>query len=423
MTGRKGSDFRELGHGTRFAQPLDMLPAQTVIFAVALAAAPLLATAETSKPGSARHAPKQSTTADVTAESSAPGWDAAYAEARADMLAGRFSAAVQKFEALLLTAPDPANRMLVAELLAACKTWAQGGFVLTTPTQLALTQPMANRRTLDELAILYTNAVLNGVYAGIVIDIYSKTRSAAGAILPPLGLAGVEAGIVALVDYTVGFRYGVPQSAVSGMYIGFEEALAWLLWHEAHYPGSNKWGDKTVATLTWGLGTAGAVTGGIVGTLRGTTPGRAAFMGSAALWSGAVVGTLAGAIDKAADTGLLAAGIALNLGAIGGALLGAEVSPSIARVRFIDLGGLCGGLLVGGLYFAAADKSASPRGAAASLGIGMATGVATAWYFTRHMEEDFPRTGQTQSAMASMVPTIAPTANGAGMIFGVAGTL
>jgi len=36
-------------------------------------------------------------------------------------------------------------------------------------------------------------------------------------------------------------------------------------------------------------------------------------MGSAALWSGAVVGTLAGAIDKKSDTGLLAAGIALNL--------------------------------------------------------------------------------------------------------------
>jgi hypothetical protein len=196
-----------------------------------------------------------------------------------------------------------------------------------------------------------------------------------------------------------------------------------LLWHEEHYPGSTKWGAKTVATLTWGLGTAGALTGGVVGTFLGTTPGRASFMGSAALWTGAVVGTLAGAIDKKSDTGLLAGGIALNLGAIGGAFLGAQVSPSIARVRFIDLGGLCGGLLVGGLYFAAADKDIGPRGAAASLGIGMATGVATAWYFTRHMEEDFPHTGQTQSAVASMIPTIAPTTTGAGLVLGVAGAL
>ena len=402
---------------------LDMRPTRIFIFAVALVAAPLAATAETSKPISAHHAPKQLTKADVAAAASAPGWDAAYAEARADMLAGRFPEAVQKFEALLLTAPDPANRLVVAELLAACRTWAQGGFVLATPTQLALSKPMVNRRTLDELAILYTNAVLNGAFAGIVIDIHNNPSSAAGYILPPLGLAAAEAGIVALVDYTIGFRYGVPQSTVSGMYIGYEEALAWLLWHEAHYPNSTKWGGKTVTTLTWGLGTAGALTGGVVGTFLGTTPGRAAFMGSAALWSGAVVGTLAGAIDKAADTGLLAAGIALNLGAIGGALLGAEVSPSIARVRFIDLGGLSGGLLVGGLYWAMAGKDARPPGITAALGIGMAAGVGTAWFFTRHMEEDFPRTGQAPSALASMVPTIAPTSNGPGFVLGVAGAL
>jgi hypothetical protein len=282
---------------------------------------------------------------------------------------------------------------------------------------------MVNRRTLDELAILYTNAVFNGAFAGIVIDIHNSPSSAAGWILPPLGLAAVEAGIVALVDNTVGFRYGVPQSTVSGMYIGYEEALVWLLWHDAHYTGPEKWGGKAVASLTWGLGTAGALAGGVAGTFLGTTPGRAAFMGSAALWSSAVVGALAGAIDKKADTGLLVAGIALNLGAIGGALLGAQVSPSIARVRFIDLGGLCGGLLVGGLYFAAADKDIGPRGAAASLGISMAAGLGAAWFFTRHMEEDFPRTASTPSALASMVPTIAPTSNGAGMILGFAGAL
>jgi len=402
---------------------LGMRPTQIVVFAVALVAAPLLATAETSKQSGAHHAPKQLTKTDVAATPSAPGWDAAYAEARADMLAGRFAAAVQKFEALLLTAPDPANRLLVAELLAACRTWAQGGFVLATPTQLALSKPMVNRRTLDELSILYGNAVLNGVFAGIVIDTYSKSKSAAGNILPPLGLAAAEAGIVALVDNTVGLRYGVAQSTVSGMYIGYEEALVWLLWHEAHYPGSDRWGDKRVAMLTWGLGTVGSLAGGIAGTFLGTTAGRAAFMGSAALWSGAVVGTLAGAIDKKSDTGLLAAGIALNLGAIGGALLGAQVSPSVARVRFIDLGGLSGGLLVGGLYWAMAGKDARPPGVTAALGIGMATGVATAWYFTRHMEEDFPRTGSAQSVMASVVPTIAPASNGAGMILGVAGAL
>jgi len=136
-----------------------------------------------------------------------------------------------------------------------------------------------------------------------------------------------------------------------------------------------------------------------------------------------VIGTLAGAIDKKIDTGMLVAGIALNLGAIGGALLGAQVSPSIARVRFIDLGGLCGGLLVGGLYWALENRNARPQGVTASLAIGMAARIATAWIFTRNMEEDLPRTGPVQNAMARMRPTIAPATSGAGLVVGVAGAL
>jgi hypothetical protein len=146
-------------------------------------------------------------------------------------------------------------------------------------------------------------------------------------------------------------------------------------------------------------------------------------MGSAALWSSAVAGTLAGAIDGTDDTGLLVAGIALNLGAIGGVLLGAEVSPSIARVRFIDLGGLCAGVLFGGLYWAMKDREAGPRGIAASTGIGMAAGVTAAWLLTRDMEQDHPRAGQPPNALARLVPTITPTTTGAGMVVGVAGAL
>jgi hypothetical protein len=214
-----------------------------LILAVTLATAPRLARADTAKTGGARHTSKRLAKTESAATPTTP-WDAAYADARADMLAGRFASAVQKFEALLLATPDASSRVLVAELLAACRTWAQGGFVLTTPTHLALPEPMANRRTLDELAILYTNAVLNGIYAGMVIDLRADPDSAAGWILPPLGLAAAAAGIVALIDYTAGFGYGVAQSTVSGMYIGFEEALVWMLWHEARSPSSNEWGRR-----------------------------------------------------------------------------------------------------------------------------------------------------------------------------------
>jgi len=240
---------------------LGMRPTQIVVFAVALVAAPLLATAETSKQSGAHHAPKQLTKTDVAATPSAPGWDAAYAEARADMLAGRFCSGRAEVRGAFAHSAGSRQPPVGGRTPRACRTWAQGGFVLATPTQLALSKPMVNRRTLDELSILYGNAVLNGVFAGIVIDTYSKSKSAAGNILPPLGLAAAEAGIVALVDNTVGLRYGVAQSTVSGMYIGYEEALVWLLWHEAHYPGSDRWGDKRVAMLTWGLGTVGSLAG------------------------------------------------------------------------------------------------------------------------------------------------------------------
>jgi len=80
-----------------------------------------------------------------------------------------------------------------------------------------------------------------------------------------------------------------------------------------------------------------------------------------------VVGTLAGAIDKKSDTGLLAAGIALNLERLVG-FARAQVSPSVARVRFIDLGGLSGGLLWEGCTGPWRARMRRPPGVTAALG-------------------------------------------------------
>ncbi len=282
------------------------------------------------------------------------------------MIGGDFGAAAAKFAALVESAPDPASRILAAGNDVGVPDLGSGRIRTRQRRRgLALSAPavLEDRRTTDEIAILYTNAVLYGLYAGIVLDVWTNANSAGSAILPPLALAGASAGIVAVLDHNVRLGYGVAQSIVSGMYVGFEEGIAWTLWHEASVQGSSKFGAKTVTTMIWGLGTLGAVAGGVVGSAYGTTPGRASLMGSAAMWSGLVAGTLAGGITEHADSALLSSAVALNAGAVLGAIAGAEVSPSIARVRFIDLGGLSGGLLLGGLYWAVKDREATGAGA------------------------------------------------------------
>jgi hypothetical protein len=352
-------------------------------------------------------------------------WNAAYGDARATMLAGHFQAAATKFEALIPHAPDLASRMLATEMSSACRIWAQGGFILTTPERMALAAPalLEDRRSIDELAILYTNAVLYGLYAGIVLDTWTKPGSAGGAILPPLAFAGVSAGIVAVLDSKVGLGYGVAQSMVSGMYVGFDEAIAWMLWHEASVQSSSEWGGRAVSTLILGMGTLGAVVGGVVGSVYGTTPGRASLMGSAALWSGLVTGTFMGGVTGHADTALLSSAIALNAGAVVGAIAGAEVSPSIARVRFIDLGGLSGGLLLGGLYLSAQDNHSTGKGTLTATSLGITAGLTLGWILTRNMDTDLPRRNHEPTFAERLIPTLAPANNGKGFVLGVASAI
>jgi hypothetical protein len=119
----------------------------------------------------------------------------------------------------------------------------------------------------------------------------------------------------------------------------------------------------------------------------------------------------------------LSSAIALNAGAVLGALAGAEVSPSIARVRFIDLGGLSGGLLLGGLYWAAQDRQATGKGLLTATSLGMTAGLIAAWLLTRDMETDQPRKHREPSLAERLVPTLVPASSGAGLVLGVAGTI
>jgi hypothetical protein len=230
---------------------------------------------------------------------------------------------------------------------------------------------------------------------------------------------------VAIADSQKLFRYGVPQSMVSGMYIGLQEGLVLTLWNQARVYRADEWSGKAVASVILGASTVGAAAGAVVGSVGGTTPGRASFVGSAAMWSGLLSGLLAGAMtpeDPTQDeSALLAAAVGLNVGAVAGVFAAGPVSPSIARVRFLDLGGIAGGLALGGLYLSAAGDESSAGGLMGISALGIAGGLTTAWFATSKMsadraaEENRPAPGTPAAIGATTTVSVAPVPGGAAL--------
>ena len=96
-------------------------------------------------------------------------------------------------------------------------------------------------------------------------------------------------------------------------------------------------------------------------------------------------------------------------------------------MRFLDLGGLAGGILAGGLYFAAAGEHPDQRMATGALAAGITGGLLLAWHLTSEMELDYPRDGHPDGHPATswldkVTPTVSPSAsNGRGVDGAVAG--
>lgn len=251
----------------------------------------------------------------------------------------------------------------------------------------------------------------------------SPSRRAAAGILPTIALTAASVGTVIALDSGRGFRYGVPQSIVSGLYIGLESGIAWTVWHNTRR-GETDLEGKEQATIIWGLSTVGAVTGGVLGQTLGTTPGRSSWVGSTALWSGLILAFTTGALVKEDDPPpevFAAAGVGLGLGTVTGLATAGAVSPSVARVRFLDLGGLAGGLLSALLYVAIANEEANGRAASGITALGSFGGLAAAWALTSSMADDRLRTEEPPEPVAKIRPMLMPT-NGGGMM-GVGGIL
>jgi hypothetical protein len=273
--------------------------------------------------------------------------------------------------------------------------------------------------------VLYTSAVAYGLGTSGWVVLLLEPQSLVGAGLPFALLTSVSVGGVAFADSYRPFRRGVPHSIATGLYLGVGEG-AWIVGFQhagaTRRNDDSRWAASSVASVLWAGSTAGGLVGGLVGAWREPTPGRTSYVGSAAIWSGLTVGFVGAAIERDARTrgevAFLIGGVAYNLGIIGAVATAPAVAPSIARVRFVDLGTLGGGLLGAGIYAVAAESRATPRGGLASAAAGMVGGLGLTWWLTRDMPRDPPGSGVRNTALS---PTFTPRPGG--FVFGIAGEL
>ncbi len=356
-------------------------------------------------------------------------WQSEFAKTRLLMESGRFLEAANRFDALSRRAPTAEQGWLARELGVLCATWAERGLALRPPAAEealggAATEAhpagraAGDRRSTGEIALLYTNSVLYGIGTGVWLGILTEPDTAAGAILPTLAVSGLSAGVVAFVDRGEGLRAGVPQSITTGMWLGLSQGVLWAGYQSAASKYYEEWEARSVATLIWGATTAGAIAGGVIGQESGTTEGRSAWVGSTGLWGGTLGGLVVGALAsddyEADEKALLGAAVGLTGGAVVGLVTAGEVSPTIGRVRFLDLGGLAGGLVVGGLYVAGADDNVDGQGLLGSTALGVAAGLGTAWLLTEGMPKDygFDEAPEQPTGLDSARVVMAPTEGG-----------
>jgi hypothetical protein len=354
-----------------------------------------------------------------------PEWRLRYDEARAKLVTGDFAGAAARFEELERTAVNRLDLALAREQRTLASEWASRGLAFVQRQDLGETPMSAkavDKRTTDELVTLYTSSVLYGLGTGAWVATLTKPATPAAAILPTFALTGAAVGTVIGLDSGRGMRYGVPQSVVTGLNVGFEHGLVWSLWLDMQDGSAD---GATISTLIWSASTVGAFAGGVLGHTLGTTPGRSSWVGSTALWGGTVIGLATGALGGDGKTGtqtaLAAGGVGLSLGTAVGMTTASHVSPSIALVRFLDLGAVAGGLLGAGLYLAGANDSADGNATAGITALGVTAGLASTWFLTASMPEDRPRPAvdaAPPSALAKLRPMLMPATGGAMMGLG-----
>jgi hypothetical protein len=351
-------------------------------------------------------------------------WHERYARARAALLNDDFAQAAREFSALADSAATTQDALLARELGDIARAQEQRSEPLDQPAL----------RTTDELMVLYTIGVFYGLGTAAWLALQLKPQSFGAAILPFAVLTPAAVGVVAWADDYRPLRHGIPHAIAAGMYLGFGEGL-WLVGYQnayaSHHPGASRWGSERVATALWATSTAGALAGTLVGALRRPTPGRVSFTASTTIWGGVLSAFAAKAIepDKAerSQRAYLVGALGYNVGLVAGLLLGPSAAPSVARIRFTDLGGLFGALLGGGGY-ALVAKGGDSRVGFGLAAIGGTLGLGITWWATSSMPPDRSHDrlqpaigGLEPRPLASLRPTLTPIRGG--LIAGVTGEL
>lgn len=316
-------------------------------------------------------------------------WRAKYAEARARLLDGDFADAAVMFAALEASAENASDRALAHEQRTLADAWTARNVSLVRRSDLAAVKPapLLDKRSTDEVVTLYLNSILYGIGTGIWVGTLTEPRTPATGILPAIALTAGSIGTVIALDSGSGFRYGVPQSITTGLWIGLEEGILWAAWHDSR-SGVKDLRTKEASTLIWSTSTAGAVLGGVLGEFIPTTPGRSSWTGSVATWSSAVTGFAAGGLTGKAPESLAVAGLSLTIGTGIGMATAGSVSPTVGRVRLIDLAAALSGATAAGVYVAAANNRGNGRAASGVTSIGIVAGLVIGWLATSSMPDD-----------------------------------
>jgi hypothetical protein len=374
---------------------------------------------------SLRDRPVESATPNVRAEAPKMSWRARYERARTRMMDGDYRVAERDLRLLAAEAPSDADRALALEMADLAKGYAERLERATTPV-VHTERPV---RTTDEITLMYVTSFLYGAGTGVWFLLLTEPDSAATATLPFAAITAAPVIALATVDGNKKLPRGVPHAISAGVYLGLAEGI-WLVGYqhgrsgrmEDETPNAQvRWKPESVASVLWGSATLGGVLGGVLGSSLVTTPGRVSFTGSTAIWSGTLTGLTAGALlpenSYRTERAFLASGLGYNAGLLGGMLGAGALSPSVTRVRIVDLLGGAGGLTASGLYLAIAhDPDIRATQGLAALGAG--AGLAIGWWVTAGMKPDAP--GEPAKGLL-MQPSIQPTVGGATL--GVVGSL
>ena len=452
--------------------PLFVLSSVPALFSVAHAQAPLptlpgATAASSGSPPASATAPPPAASATVAPVPSGPldpaEWQARYDAAGRKMMGRDYLGAIQDYSALAATAPSDNARSLALEQLRVATEFAhrqQGGAAATAtapapavtgptsaldipPNELPPMPPKRVRdpytRTNDEMAFLYVATPLYGFTTGFWLDAlitgsdgWTSKANGTGAFFSGLGATGLAALTVAMLDGGKKFKYGGAQSITTGLTIGFGEGLAMALWAGNRTESSFSTYRK-FTSYVWGLSTAGIVAGSIVAATLPTTPGRSSWVGSTALAGGLFVGGLAGAFtpnttpnndDSVRSFGLTAA-IAGLAGVGAGILTAPLLSPSISRVRFIDLSWVSGAVLALGFCetYGNSGRGCSERTAFGVMGAGAGVGflvgaLATMGLKRDPIEDHIPGDAPKEASfLDKLTPTVMPTQGGVNIGF------